>query len=638
MPKTDAGGVLRRDVGAVSLEHPSITVVRKLLSVEGKAADRFVESGHALTITSEGFASESWQHPSPTDWSQLGAVLPHRANDFVRVSPVRIERWAVTLEPIGHASVVGQLDAGRVVYEEALPHTDLVATSGDRWMEQVYVLRDAGAPSEVSWKLHLGSDVTARPLTNGEIVFINGRGQATLGIQAPVARDAEGRSLTTTATLDGDLYKVHVDARGAAYPIALDPLVDVPLWTPLGTGAYPPAGKLAGSWSTAEGALVLWSGGGAGATFLPDAYAFNGTSFSALGLQALSGQWGYQPACGQAVTEWTNIYESSYTNGGIVALGGSVTSCFPASSGTQIMSALWGPGGGYGATQVYSFCSVTSGCSVGVPSNSYYFNSSGTLVYNASPTSLGANGSTEGSGGAFIKGFGDIFVGSDGNTYRFFQGPASDIGPEYAGLGSYLNYVPIADKSHVPPLRSGAAMSHDETVNGRAILATGIDASGAILFDMWRFDASAGLGLYWTPVCGALSGFACPYDAREQAQLGFDAAKNKYYLTGGFNAGTGSKNLGDIWEYDDTTSSFVSIAPNGSPATHPPGTGSGTYGLRGAYMGYDKNSKRLILTGGADGPVGSETFYNQTWALTLLGGTCATSSDCDPGATCITEN
>lgn len=146
MPASHPDGIVVRRVGGEEPEHEALARARKLLAIHASLADRLDERSDGLTLTSEGFVTSAWRSPSGQS-DKIGAVLPHLANDVLRVSPARAERWAIALEPRGAAPVPGRLDAGRVVYADAMPHADVVIAARERWIEELVLLRDEQAPT-----------------------------------------------------------------------------------------------------------------------------------------------------------------------------------------------------------------------------------------------------------------------------------------------------------------------------------------------------------------------------------------------------------------------------------------------------------------------------------------------------------
>ena len=84
--------------------------------------------------------------------------------------------------------VRAEVDAGRVVYQGALPSTDVVFAAAAGYVEQLFVLHDPSAPSELAWRMELGEAlVSVRRSSEGGLLLVDRRGNARLRIAPPYA-------------------------------------------------------------------------------------------------------------------------------------------------------------------------------------------------------------------------------------------------------------------------------------------------------------------------------------------------------------------------------------------------------------------------------------------------------------------
>ncbi|MFI5302501.1 MAG: hypothetical protein ACHREM_30795, partial [Polyangiales bacterium] len=537
MPKPAVGAIVRRNVGDARPEHPALAAARKQIAGETLLAGRFAESAKALTVADEGFVSEAWRKPSATDWSQMGAVLPHLASDVVHVGPARVDRWSMALEPVGHAEVAGVLDAGRVVYEEALHHTDLVATSGAHWVEQLYVLKDASAPTTIEWKLHLGRELTRDPhaTTLGQIHFVDRQGYVALRIEPPFAVDATGKHVEATLAVTDDTLSISIDPTGLNYPIVVDPLLDVPFWAQIGGGGsnHGYYAYVQTAWSANLGAMVTFGGEyTTGAPLMLDAYQWAWTRLAPYPRTPASGTWNALGINGP-VTGGRHYGAAADSNGNVAILGGGVgvvpdgTVNPPSASLTDGLIELTG-------TPAYStICTNGVACSgVTITAGDDYRG-----VY-MGPT------------------LGTYFVGSDGNIYNY--------NPKSAGV-KLTKTAFSAEFSG----RHFFQMSGDMGT-GDLIFHSGQDGTDLTPIDVaYRYSISTAT---LTRLCGPATSAQCPPVPRIGGMMAYDPTRKVSVLTGGFTGtftGGDPSNafLNDVWEFDDTKSTpdtqWTQILANG---------------------------------------------------------------------------
>ena len=100
--------------------------------------------------------------------------------------------------------------------------------NGPLGLEQGFTLTarpPAGAGSEVVLAMRLGPNTPAELARGGQALNVGARDGASLRYGNLLALDATGRALPSRMTLDGRQLRIAVDARGARYPLRIDPLV-----------------------------------------------------------------------------------------------------------------------------------------------------------------------------------------------------------------------------------------------------------------------------------------------------------------------------------------------------------------------------------------------------------------------------
>jgi hypothetical protein len=127
--------------------------------------------------------------------------------------------------------------------------------------------------------------------------------------------------------------------------------------------------------------------------------------------------------------------------------------------------------------------------------------------------------------------------------------------------------------AHSPPARYRHTMSYDAS-RGVIVLFAGRDL-GANMSDVWEWN-----GTDWTPV--TVNGNAPP--ARHWHGMAYDAPRGVHVMFGGYV--TGSQELGDTWEY------------NGNARTWTLRTSSGPSARRGHGLAYHAAGNQMLLFGG----------------------------------------
>ncbi|MFD5181290.1 hypothetical protein ACFWMQ_01295 [Streptomyces sp. NPDC058372] len=161
---------------------------------------------------------------------------PSRSNGEVTTTAADGSTFKIGLPET--ADVTGtKAGAGTVVYPDAAKATDFaVQPTSDGGTRTLITLKDSSAPRTSSFALDLPEGAALTPDGEGGYILVkqSGAGTAVLGgIEAPWAKDANGKSVATEYRLDGNnLIQTVAPESDAAYPIVADPKVS------FGTGVY----------------------------------------------------------------------------------------------------------------------------------------------------------------------------------------------------------------------------------------------------------------------------------------------------------------------------------------------------------------------------------------------------------------
>jgi hypothetical protein len=130
--------------------------------------------------------------------AEAGTSVEHRGSTLRRQTGAMVERWENRAEGLEHLFEVPERPAGGLAVRIQIGGT----------------LRPSKSPDGLRFQDAAGRDVVAY---EGLYVF-----------------DARGRALPAHMSIDGAELAVHVDDRGAEYPVLIDPLLTAPSWTSTG--------------------------------------------------------------------------------------------------------------------------------------------------------------------------------------------------------------------------------------------------------------------------------------------------------------------------------------------------------------------------------------------------------------------
>ncbi len=122
-------------------------------------------------------------------------------------------------------SVAPRADANRVVY--SYPAVSESFVNGPLGLEQRFTVARAPAhgAGPLTLSLSLSGDVRARASEGGRGLVLTGAGGHVVRYRGLAASDSRGRVLKSWLSMRGGRLLVRVDARGARYPITIDPLI-----------------------------------------------------------------------------------------------------------------------------------------------------------------------------------------------------------------------------------------------------------------------------------------------------------------------------------------------------------------------------------------------------------------------------
>jgi hypothetical protein len=140
-----------------------------------------------------------------------------------------IDGGSLEITPVGVEGVKGSVDGLSVLYEEALPATDLIYTLDGHGYKETVVWRDPSAASVLAWTIR-ATGITLAEGPDGTIQLFGATGR--LGsLSEPIAVEAKGLATTGTYSLkdNGDAtvqLELSLDEsflETATYPVSIDP-------------------------------------------------------------------------------------------------------------------------------------------------------------------------------------------------------------------------------------------------------------------------------------------------------------------------------------------------------------------------------------------------------------------------------
>ncbi|WP_419998080.1 DUF2599 domain-containing protein [Streptomyces boninensis] len=151
--------------------------------------------------------------------------LPDNSRDTLTLARPGKDRAPLAVGmPEGAAQRPAQLAAdGTVAYPDALPHTDLAVQPMERSARVQTVLKSAAAPTEFTYPVEVPDGGRLTKGKDGSVAVLDARGAPVGAIEAPWAKDADGRAVPTTYRIEGEKLIQTVRHQGAAHPVVADP-------------------------------------------------------------------------------------------------------------------------------------------------------------------------------------------------------------------------------------------------------------------------------------------------------------------------------------------------------------------------------------------------------------------------------
>jgi uncharacterized protein (TIGR03382 family) len=163
--------------------------------------------------------------PSSAD----GALALQLGASTVRLRPVRAR-------PLSRL----ERDGAWAVYAEQFEATDGLVVAGTDFVEALWLLKNESAPRRFEWEVDGPTWLKGlRADGAGGALLVNQQGEEVLRVRAPIAVDAEGRRTPCHLEVTENRLAVVLTAQALAYPVLVDPVVELSGWTnmvPFGEG------------------------------------------------------------------------------------------------------------------------------------------------------------------------------------------------------------------------------------------------------------------------------------------------------------------------------------------------------------------------------------------------------------------
>lgn len=230
------------------------------------SADASVEPAVDLAITNAAAAVRAHVVADPA-FAALRRTLPLRRTDsgwetksgsLVARLPLRADAplhlasgtTSVDVQPEGLANAPFEAVEDTLVHRSSAFELLLAATASG--VEEVRVIHEPAALSQLRWSLHASAGATVR-VREGIAEVVDATGRVAIAAGRPFAVDAHGVRRALAFVLEGASLRAELDAQGLAFPITVDPL-----WT---TAAPMLTARSSYASSTISGGRVVVLGG-----------------------------------------------------------------------------------------------------------------------------------------------------------------------------------------------------------------------------------------------------------------------------------------------------------------------------------------------------------------------------------------
>ena len=156
--------------------------------------------------------------------------VPRSATRPIVVTTRTGETITVSLPPIGTRPEARTSPAGTTVYADARSGSATAVQATADGVRELFTIQNAAAPHAFTIELRLPTGAIMTPDGDGEFDIVtrrNDSGPTTtlVHIAAPWAKDATGKLLPSSYTLDGTSLTQQVNTAGATYPVIADPQI-----------------------------------------------------------------------------------------------------------------------------------------------------------------------------------------------------------------------------------------------------------------------------------------------------------------------------------------------------------------------------------------------------------------------------
>ena len=212
----------RRAIGPAYHAQAHLSTAASLAISRGLGADL---AGYRLARSSGGFLARNARQGLTASFAAHGATISTRGGAHASIALQAIGS-GTALHPVGLARPLAH--ANRAEYQRGAA-TEWFA-NGPAGVEQGFTVaaKPAGATNgALTLALGLSGTLTARPGADGGLVLTGAGGKAVLRYGDLSVTDARGRALPAHMTVEHGRVLISVDARGARYPLTVDPLMSV---------------------------------------------------------------------------------------------------------------------------------------------------------------------------------------------------------------------------------------------------------------------------------------------------------------------------------------------------------------------------------------------------------------------------
>jgi Galactose oxidase, central domain len=154
-----------------------------------------------------------------TQHREIVAELPETAAAPMQLAVARSD-YTVRVRRRGATSAPAELDAGALVYRNAIPGLDAVVFARGDSVEELWRVR--ALAGELAYDLELPAGARLRAVAPDRVELLDARGNARMRLTAKSAWDARGRTLSPELEVSASTIRVRIDP-DAALPVVIDP-------------------------------------------------------------------------------------------------------------------------------------------------------------------------------------------------------------------------------------------------------------------------------------------------------------------------------------------------------------------------------------------------------------------------------